>query len=488
MPDYKWFSYVSSLYVIVTNAVFFLLLWKKIFGIRRLSLAYRQMNAKGRLLTAIAGGLLVLINLFFLWYPAPPFGMRYLLSAVVILIYSLMVYGKESGKALFAISLFLNLHSLCCLISISLYNGVSGFLAGEPEFGSRSVEEIMKQIYTRVILGQMVLLLFYILLFFLMLKLLFRILKSGLNIGHQAVLVLSVLNIIGGMLGKMMVDLLQVKIDHEVFQLYVNRQEMLWELPLLAVLLFTGELSLIYFYQKYMELQRLKEQHFVEQQQVEAMKRRLKETEQFYGSIRQVRHEMKNHMTAIKGLVAGEQYQEVEHYIERLDTTIQELDYRYTTGNPVTDVILNDKYRKAQKLKIQWDVRFFYEAAFAIPAFDMGILLSNLLDNAIEACEKTEESNRYIKVDLYHNSPFLILTVENPYDGKLIWQEGSELPVSTKKEDKAKILPEHGLGLKNVKEIAERHLGGIQIQTQHNIFHITVLLQQVSEADGHKEF
>lgn len=46
------------------------------------------------------------------------------------------------------------------------------------------------------------------------------------------------------------------------------------------------------------------------------MKQRLEEAENFYGSIRRVRHEMKNHMTNIKGLVASEKYDEVENYIE----------------------------------------------------------------------------------------------------------------------------------------------------------------------------
>lgn len=46
-----------------------------------------------------------------------------------------------------------------------------------------------------------------------------------------------------------------------------------------------------------------------------------------------VRHEMKSHMTNIKGLVAGEKYEEVERYIGKLDATIQELDYKYSTGN-----------------------------------------------------------------------------------------------------------------------------------------------------------
>jgi hypothetical protein len=48
-------------------------------------------------------------------------------------------------------------------------------------------------------------------------------------------------------------------------------------------------------------------------------------------------------MTNIKGLIATEKYNEVDSYIEKLDDTIQGLDFKYSTGNPVCDVIINDK-------------------------------------------------------------------------------------------------------------------------------------------------
>lgn len=481
LPDYEWFTYLSSLYIIILNVLFFLLLWKRIFQIGNIRQTFQLMGKKDQLLVSGTILLLLLINLGCWLWPEPPFGIRYLLSAATILIYSISVHGRDSGKTVFALSLFYNLHSLCFLISISLYQCISDMLIADLNLNVESmeaVEALMEQLYGRVVIGQIFLLSLYTICFAIMIGIIYRILKTSLEMNHQAVLFLSILNIIGGMLGKMIADLNQVKIDQEVFQLYTNRREMLWKLPILAVLLFIGEISLIYFYQKYMELQKEKEQRFIEHQQVEAMKRRLEEAEQFYGSIRKVRHEMKNHMTNIKGLVAGEQYQEVDRYIAKLDATIQELDYKYATGHPVTDVIINDKYRKAQKLGIDFDAAFFFDEAYGIPAFDMGIILNNLLDNAIEACEKIEWEKRKIHLSLNQNLPFLMLTVENPYDGKALQKAGDGIPKTTKTWDSSEELPGHGLGLKNVKEIAERHLGGVSIQTTETMFRITVLLQQ----------
>ena len=136
-------------------------------------------------------------------------------------------------------------------------------------------------------------------------------------------------------------------------------------------------------------------------------------------SIRKVRHEMKSHMANIKGLVAGEKYGEVERYIDKLDETVQELDYKFSTGNAVTDVIINDKYRRAAKSGTAFRVRFEYRETDTISAFDMGIILNNLLENAIEACEKLEQEKRRISLTLKRKNHFLLVEVENSFDGKL---------------------------------------------------------------------
>ena len=210
---------------------------------------------------------------------------------------------------------------------------------------------------------------------------------------------------------------------------------------------------------------------------MKALQRRLKEAEDFYGSIRKARHEMKNHMANLKGLVAGENYQTAERYMEKLEETMETLDYQFATGNPVTDVVINDKYRKGKALGIDFQVQFCYEAGDGISVFDMGILLNNLLDNAMEACEKLEQSQRYIRLALKRKDHFLLLEVENSFDGVIKWEQGSPVPASRKEKEPGAWM-EHGIGLKNVKEIAERYLGVMDIKINGNIFRITVMLQE----------
>lgn len=288
---------------------------------------------------------------------------------------------------------------------------------------------------------------------------------------------LSVLNIVGGIFVNVIVKIHLVKLENDVFDLFRAKEELLWKFPLIAVLLFLGELAAITIYQKYRELQREKETYFIEQQQIKAMKTRLEEAENFYGSIRKIRHEMKNHMTNIKGLAAKEQYEEIDRYIEKLDATIEELDYRYTTGNAVTDVIINDKYKKAVKEKITFDVKFDYRNSDIVSVFDMGMILNNLLDNAIEACQKIEREKRYIRLSLKRKDHFLLITVENSFDG-ILQQAEDGLPQTAKDTELPEILMEHGVGLRNVKEIAERYFGAVNIEAKESRFKVTVMLQK----------
>ncbi len=119
----------------------------------------------------------------------------------------------------------------------------------------------------------------------------------------------------------------------------------------------------------------------------------------------------------------------------------------YVTGNAVTDVIINDKCRRAEKAEIGFDADFHYEGE--IPVFDLGIIPNNLLDNAIEACEKLEPGNGFICLTLKRKKQFLLLEVENSFDGAVPVQSGGGLASPTTKQSTLPwIITEHGIGLR----------------------------------------
>ena len=451
---------ISDIWKITVQAAMFLVLWTAVFGAKK---AKRD---------GIAAALFIPVNIGLGLLPFVSW-VRYAVLVFLVMGYAWMNYKRQIGKAVFVMLAFYNLHSLSFLIANSIYMEVTNMMMKELDVLQ---EGYMQQVYRCMSVGLTVTVFFYTALFVAMTAVLHRLIKGEATMEWQDVILLSVLNFVGSMIAKIISGLITVKIDDRVFLLFDEKPDLLWKLPLIAGLIFVGEAALIYFWQRYRTLLAERQKHFVEEQQVKAMKKRLEEAENFYGSIRKVRHEMKNHMANIKGLADAGQYVEIEEYVQKMDETMQELEYKYVTGNAVTDVIINDKWRRAEKAGIRFDADFRYSGE--IPVFDLGIILNNLLDNAIEACEKLEPGKGFIRLSLKRKKQFLLLEVENSFDGNMPVREGESLPVTTKQNALPDIVTEHGIGLENVRDMAERYFGGVNIKVKGDIFHVTVMLQQ----------
>ena len=388
-------------------------------------------------------------------------------------------YKKQIRKAVFVMLAFYNLHCLGYLMASSIYRKIVDEMLKSLDMMQDSY---LQEMYRCMAVGMFCLVFSYSILLMTMMLILYRLMKDVTIMAWQDVILLSILNFVGSMIANVVNGLLIVRIDTDAFVLFDEKPDLLWKIPMIAVLIFAGEAALIYFWQRYRILLGERQKHFVEEQQVKAMKKRLEEAENFYGSIRKVRHEMKNHMANIKGLAGAGEYGEIGDYIRRMDETMQELEYKYVTGNAVTDVIINDKCRRAEKAGIRFDADFRYGGE--IPVFDMGIILNNLLDNAIEACEKLETGKGFIRLSLKRKKQFLILYVENSFDGAVPVSKGSPLPPTTKQSILPGIITEHGIGLENVRDIAERYFGGVNIKVKGDVFHVTVMLQQGEVGEG----
>ncbi len=465
-PAFEIVNSILDIWKIAIQAIMFLVLW---------AAAFREKKSKR---DGIAAVLFILANIG-IGFVSCAGWVRYGVFTFAIMGYAGIRYKKQIGKAVFVMLAFYNLHCLSFLIANSIYMKIMSVMMKSIDFLQYCYQQ---EVNRCMAVGMSCLVNFYFVLFFTMTLILYRFMKDVTVMTWQDVILLSILNFVGSMITRIISGMITVKIEDEFFILFDEKPNLLWEVPMIAVLIFIGEVALIYFWQRYCILFAERQKHFMEEQQVKAMKMRLEEAENFYGSIRKVRHEMKNHMANIKGLAGAGEYGEIEDYIRRMDETMQELEYKYVTGNAVTDVIINDKCRRAEKAGIRFGADFRYGGE--IPVFDMGIILNNLLDNAIEACEKLEPGKGFIRLSLKRKKQFLILYVENSFDGAVPVSKGSSLPPTTKQSILPGIITEHGIGLENVRDIAERYFGGVNIKVKGDVFHVTVMLQQGEVGEG----
>ena len=262
--------------------------------------------------------------------------------------------------------------------------------------------------------------------------------------------------------------------ENTMIQLYEQFPVFLGIVPVVAALFYAGILITIVSYQKMIRLQEEKEKYFVEQQQVHAIQERMEEVEQFYHGIRQMKHEMKNHMTNIKGLVRNGSYGDIEQYIDHMDESMDVFELTIKTGNTVTDVIVNDKQKAAEKQGIQFQSAFSYPKSDDYNAYDIGVIINNLLQNALEACEKMAEGKRYIYLSGRQKKKFYVINVKNSFEGEVTFDTKTNLPLSTKGRDTAL----HGIGLSNVKREVDKYMGDVDIRARKNEFSVAVLLQE----------
>lgn len=285
---------------------------------------------------------------------------------------------------------------------------------------------------------------------------------------------LLLIPVAGVLFGKIISNVLFVVKDNTYFDVYEQFSVFLWMIPCVAAIYYLGILFSISAYSSMMALQEEQKKNFVKEQQIHTLKNRIKEVEQFYDTTRRMKHEMRNHALTIKGLLKKEDYDELDSYIYQIEKGIEQFDFSIKTGNAVTDVIINDIRKKAEQEGIEFRSEFQFEQDFiGIEAFDMGIVISNLLTNGLEACQKQKKKPNKLFISGKQKKKFFLIEVKNTFAGSIVFDDRTGLPISTK-EGAGSI---HGIGLENVSKAAEKYLGRMDIKIVQNMFYVTVLMQ-----------
>ena len=410
---------------------------------------------------------LIYTVLYFIGMAAFVYGWLCMIIVLILLVAASKFLDMDKEFTFFLGVIFFCTRDLSMLAMESIDFLSSGYFAEK--------EETVEYIFRNAALNYVFVVVLQITLFSVMLYAVARLLKKKtMKLHIKELCHLLLIPITGILFGNIIFRLLIVVKNNLVFQLYEQFPVFLGIMPMVVALFYAGILITIVSYQKMIGLQEEKEKYFVEQQQVHAIQERMEEVEQFYHGIRQMKHEMKNHMTNIKGLVRNGSYGDIEQYIDHMDESMNVFELTTKTGNTVTDVIVNDKQKAAEKQGIQFQSEFSYPKSDGYNAYDIGVIINNLLQNALEACEKMAEGKRYIYLSGRQKKKFYVINVKNSFEGEVTFDTKTNLPLSTKGKDIAL----HGIGLSNVKREADKYMGDVDIRAKKNEFSVTVLLQE----------
>lgn len=190
-------------------------------------------------------------------------------------------------------------------------------------------------------------------------------------------------------------------------------------------------------------------------QAAQAQKVYITEAQLRYEQTKAFRHDIKNHLSVLDGLLNSGKFEESKAYLQKLETVSASLSFPYQTGNPVVDILLSEKLGLAKANGISTEVSMSLPNPCGIDHFDLCVIFANALDNAISANQSIEGA-KSIRIIGERQGDFYMLEFENTCS--------------------AEPLPPMGTGLSNIKTVVEKYFGTMLTEKSDRHFCLNVLL------------
>ena len=203
------------------------------------------------------------------------------------------------------------------------------------------------------------------------------------------------------------------------------------------------------------------------------LKKQRDEVQNIYQTMRAWRHDYHNHIQSIKAMIAMQKFQELDAYLGTLEQDLDSIDIAIRTGNVGLDAILSSKVSIARKNNIEVNCTAKVPDQLKITDVHLCAIVGNLLDNAIEACEKIKcagdsaLTQKFIRIYIGMFKQQLYISVSNSTNAKRR-RRLNELVTSK--------LGEHGFGLRRIDKIAEQYDGFVNRKNEPGIFATEVML------------
>ena len=190
----------------------------------------------------------------------------------------------------------------------------------------------------------------------------------------------------------------------------------------------------------------------------------------YYDIQRKRTHEYKNQIMCIDSLLKKKNYNKLEEYInsifDKLDGQLDMVD----TNNEVVNAVINAKYYEALQNDVLFILKINDLSHIKVSDEDIVTILSNLLDNAIEAAGQCEIDKRTVGIKLLYEDDVLSIAVSNSYKTEPeIMEDGY---MRTIKDDKE----QHGLGIRNVVATLEKYNAEYIIDYKNGEFVFSIIM------------
>lgn len=222
------------------------------------------------------------------------------------------------------------------------------------------------------------------------------------------------------------------------------------------------------------EMRLREDQVFMER--VKSETERYRDMSENYDRQRKREHEFKNQLLVIGELAKHNKTDELLQYLKDRHVEIQENTDVIDTNNVIVNSILNAKYHEARQKKIIFEMKINDLSGLRIKDEDVVLILSNLLNNAIEACEKCDR--KMIRLKFIREEHQTVISVVNTLTVQPVVETGRYI---TSKTENAQL---HGIGIENIRETVGKYGGSCVIKHDDKSFRFAIVIPNEQGADA----
>lgn len=234
-----------------------------------------------------------------------------------------------------------------------------------------------------------------------------------------------------------------------------------------SIILVLANVAVFYIIDKLNELVETKEKLLFAELHINNQVLHYQELNKHQNELKIFRHDIKNRLLSLMALVKDGESDKALQIMEKNLNWLEEMNSNIiNSGNPVVDAIIQAKLHVAKDKGVSFKISTKLAEEIKMDELELGIVLGNALDNAIEAVEKNTENNKKsISLMLMSTDNRISISISNPVDEDINIEK-----LSTSKNDKEK----HGYGIKSIKTIAQKHDGVVSFLCDNRIFNISI--------------
>ena len=231
-----------------------------------------------------------------------------------------------------------------------------------------------------------------------------------------------------------------------------------------CILIFISNVAVLFLLERMEYAASEREQLLMLNQQIQLQSKNMTSASELYSAQRKKVHDFRAHLNILNQLMKNQEYSAAEEYLEKITEQQTDRLFLVNTHHPILDALFNTKATEATQKKISIDFEVNDLSNLPFDASDIVVLLSNLLDNAIEACQQYDKGDKAIHVMAVAQQDFFV-SVRNTSEPVVIIN--GSIP-TTKPEPQM-----HGFGLANIRLILEKYSGEYTMFYENGWFQFT---------------